>query len=63
MQPGFAAQTSNASLPEDAVVRATNCAAAEKMKKKKDDEKTRKVSVTSPMLKIIKNLIMKHHQA
>jgi hypothetical protein len=41
-QPGFAARTSNTSLPKEAVVRAANHVAAKKTKKKKDDEKTRK---------------------
>jgi hypothetical protein len=43
MQPSFFARASNASLPEDAVVRVANRAATEKTKKKKDDKKARKV--------------------
>jgi hypothetical protein len=42
MQPGFIARASNAPLPEDAVIRATNHATAKKAKKEKDNKKTRK---------------------
>jgi hypothetical protein len=41
MQAGFTAQTSNAPLPEDVVVRAANRAVAKKTNNK-DDKKTRK---------------------
>jgi hypothetical protein len=42
MQPGFTTRTSNAPLPEDAVMRAANHAIAKVAKKKKDDESERK---------------------